>query len=256
MVVIEYRPSAKAKKKKPHIMLVGKGVMYDTGGLNLKISGSMPGMKSDMGGSAAVVEAAYLLASSGCTRPITAIVGLVENAIGRDAYRPDDILSMHSGLTVEINNTDAEGRLVLADAMSYGYDTYKPDLAIEAATLTGAQMVATGVKHAAVMSNSHDLERFAVDTGKLTGDLLYALPFGPEFHAREFKSEVADMKNSVKSRMNASSSCAAYFVYAHIQGKAGDWLHIDIAGPSFIGERGTGFGVHALSRLSQNYKPD
>ena len=161
---------------------------------------------------------------------------------------------MHSGLTVEIDNTDAEGRLLLGDAVSYVGRKYKPDVIIDAATLTGAQLISTGVRHAAIVSNRAGLEHSAFEAGRLTGDLAWPLPFAPEFYQEEFKSTVADMKNSVKNRMNAQSSCAAQFVYRHIQDLDIPWLHIDIAGPAHRVERGTGFGVGLVSELVANLK--
>lgn len=251
VVILEYTPKTKAKKT---VLLVGKGVTYDTGGLSLKISGAMCEMKSDMGGSAAVLGAFEMLVASGSKHKIIAIVGLVENAIGPDAYRNDDILTMHSGKTVEINNTDAEGRLVLADCLSYGCRTYKPDLAIEAATLTGAQLVATGIRHAAVVTNERSVLNLAEKASCISGDLVSPLPFAPEFFQEEFSSKVADMRNSVKNRMNAQSSCAAQFIYSHIDDLKVSWAHIDLAGPSFVSSRATGYGVGLISEMVHLYE--
>lgn len=242
-----------SSKAKDTVVLGGKGVTYDTGGLSLKIQGSMVGMKCDMGGAAAVLGAFEVLAAAKLPVKVVAIVGLVENAIGPDAYRPDDILSMHSGKTVEINNTDAEGRLVLADCMSYAIRKYKPSLAVNAATLTGAQLVATGNAHASVIANTDKGESVALKASKTSGDLVCSLPFAPEFLQKEFSSEVADMCNSVKNRMNAQTSCAAQFIYSHIEDCKVDWVHIDLAGPAFIGSRGTGFGVGLMVEMVDKY---
>ncbi|MFW7377424.1 MAG: M17 family metallopeptidase [Oligoflexus sp.] len=248
VVILDYQP-AKAKKGK-HFALIGKGVTYDTGGLSLKVQGSMVGMKMDLGGAAAVIGAFKALVDAKCHHRVTACVGLVENAIGPEAYKPDDILIMHSGKSVEINNTDAEGRLVLADCASYIGRNYKPQVIIDAATLTGAQLVATGLQHAAVVSNDDELEQRALQAGKRSGDLVSPLPFAPEFFEEEFKSFIADMKNSVKNRMNAQSSCAAQFIYSHIADLPVKWLHIDLAGPSStLNGLATGFGVGLMSQL-------
>ncbi len=251
LTVLEYKP----RGAKVTIVLVGKGVCYDTGGLSLKISGSMVSMKSDMAGAAAVVGAFEALVKNKVKAHIIVGIGMAENAIGPDAQRPDDIVRLHSGKTVEINNTDAEGRLILADALSYLCRQHKPDVAIDAATLTGAQLMATGKQIAAIFCNDDKLEKLAIEVGKHTGDLVCALPFCPEFFMDEFKSEVADMLNSVKDRMNAPSSCAAQFIHAHIEDVSMQWLHIDLAGPSFVANRATGFGVpliHGLvSRLAE-----
>jgi probable aminopeptidase NPEPL1 len=247
MLILDYKPP-KAKKT---IALIGKGVTYDTGGLNLKISGAMCGMKSDMGGAATMVGALTVAAKTGAKHRIVACVGLVENAIGPTAYKPDDVITMHSGKTVEINNTDAEGRLVLADCVSYAARRFKPDLIIEAATLTGAQMVATGSLHAGLITNRDELDTWVVAAGKDTGDLVAPLPFAPELFQDEFQSQIADMKNSVKNRANAQSSCAAQFVYAHIDDLNIPWVHIDMAGPSVCGQNlATGYGIGLVAALA------
>jgi probable aminopeptidase NPEPL1 len=244
MLVLRYAPP----KSKRRIALVGKGIVYDTGGLSLKPTTGMYGMKFDMAGAAGCVGATLALASTGFRDEIVCFAALAENAIGPEAYRPDDILPMHSGKTVEINNTDAEGRLLLADGVSYAARKHKPDVIVDMATLTGAQLVATGLLHAAVVSNRGGLEAAAVRAGRESGDLTHPLPFAPEVFQTEFKSEVADMRNSVADRMNAQSSCAAQFVYSHIQDLDVPWLHVDIAGPSGKG-RATGYGVALLARL-------
>lgn len=249
LLILDYKPT----KSQATIALGGKGVTYDTGGLSLKISGSMVGMKSDMGGAAAVLGAFLTLVASKPQCRIVAGFGLVENAIGPESYKNDDIINMHSGKTVEINNTDAEGRVVLADVMSYLGRKFKPDLMINAATLTGAQMVATGLQHAGMVSNQVKSEALAIKAGYESGDLVAPLPFAPEFFKSEFASQVADMKNSVKNRMNAQSSCAAQFIYNHIEDLDIPWIHIDLAGPSFSGELATGFGVGLIERIVRNF---
>ncbi|NRA66625.1 MAG: leucyl aminopeptidase family protein [Pseudobacteriovorax sp.] len=250
LITAEYSPRGSKKT----ILLVGKGLTYDSGGLSLKISGGMVGMKSDMGGAAAVLGAFKTLVETKVKYKVILIIGAVENAIGPDAYRNDDILTMHSGKTVEVNNTDAEGRIVLADCMSYGCRKYKPDLVIDAATLTGAQMIATGINHAGVVSNRDDVEDLAVKVGKSTGDLVAPLPFAPEFYKEELKSVVADMRNSVKNRMNAQTSCAAQFIYNHVEDLDIPWLHIDLAGPSTTPSGlGSGYGVSLIANIANQY---
>lgn len=233
-------------KKGRHIALVGKGVTYDTGGLHIKMRGAMETMKADMGGSAAVLGAFATLARFGAPCKVTLVMCLAENAIGPAAYKPDDVVTMHSGKTVEINNTDAEGRLLLADGCSYAARVLKADTVVDAATLTGAQGIATGNLHAAVVSNDEGLEQALLAAGKASGDLCWPLPFAPEFYRSEFISPIADMRNSVKNRANAQSSCAAEFVHWNLDGQAVRWGHIDLAYPAFRGERGTGFGVALL----------
>jgi leucyl aminopeptidase len=137
----------------------------------------------------------------------------------------DDILTLHSKKTVEINNTDAEGRLLLADGTSYAARELGADVVLDAATLTGAQLIATGDLHGAVVSNDEELERILVEAGRTTGDLTHPLPFAPELYKPEFKTPYADMRNSVKNRNNAQSSCAAQFVYWHIEDLDVRWGH-------------------------------
>lgn len=248
MVVATYEPPHEGKGKQLHVALVGKGVTYDTGGLHIKARGFMEGMKCDMGGAAAVLGAFRVLVQNECRHRVTLILCMAENAIGPDSYKPDDILTMHSGKTVEINNTDAEGRLLLADGVSYATHTLGADVVFDAATLTGAQLISTGTLHAAIVSNDAELEQTVVEAGRRSGDLAHPLPFAPELFKKEFKSKVADMCNSVKNRMNAQSACAAQFVYWHMEDARARWCHVDLAGPAFPDGRGTGYGVALLAR--------
>jgi probable aminopeptidase NPEPL1 len=240
LVVLEYTPP---KKPRRTVALVGKGIIYDTGGLDLKVGGSMPQMKCDMSGAAAVLGSFLVLAQTGCPDKVVALCCMAENAIGPASYRSDDILTFHSGKTVEINNTDAEGRLVLADGVSYAARDMKADLVVDIATLTGAARICTGNATSCTISNREGVERLSVECGRQVGDLTFPLLFVPEFFKAEFASKVADMKNSVKDRMNAQSSAAGQFIYNHIEDLDRPWLHLDIAGPAFRGERGQAHGV-------------
>ncbi|KAJ8600217.1 hypothetical protein CTAYLR_001930 [Chrysophaeum taylorii] len=239
--------------------LVGKGIVYDTGGLALKSKEGMCGMKADLGGAAAVLSAFEAAVTTGSYAPYTALHCLLcvaENAIGPKAVRNDDILVSLSGKSIEINNTDAEGRLVLADGVAYASTPGRFDepvaLVLEAATLTGAQMVSTGKRIAALCCDDDEIEARAVAAGLASGDLARPLPFIPEWHKLEFKSAVADMKNSVKDRLNAQCSCAATFIYQHRHADyAGAWLHVDLAGPAFNNDRATGYGVALILALLQ-----
>lgn len=229
---------------------VGKGIVYDTGGLSLKDRTSMPGMKGDMAGAAAVLSAFEAAVRLGVDYRVVAVLCLAENAVGPDATRPDDILVLRSGKTVEVNNTDAEGRLVLADGLHWAVTRYQPDIAVDIATLTGAALMATGRVHAAIYTNNEAVERAAVAAGLRAGEPVHPLLYAPELHRRELRSAFADMKNSVKDRMNAQSSCAAQFIANHLPEDAPDWLHVDMAGPASDGEgRGTGYGVGLLLEL-------
>ncbi len=239
LLLLKYSPPG----AKQLAALIGKGIVYDTGGLSIKSSVGMYGMKGDMGGASGVVGAALALAAAGHKQAFVCAAALAENAVGPDSYRPGDILEMHSGKTVEINNTDAEGRLVVGDALSFVARTMKPDVLIDMATLTGAQLVATGYRHASIVSNRAGLEALAVKAGQACGDMTHPLPFSPELYQKEFASKIADMRNSVADRMNAQTSCAAQFIYSHIEDLDLPWLHVDMAGPSEMAGRGTGYGV-------------
>jgi len=251
LLILQYKP----KGAKRTYGIVGKGVMYDTGGLNIKTGGHMYGMKCDMGGAAAAVGGFFALAASGFKEAVVCAAGLVENAVGPDSYRPDDILDMHSGHTVEINNTDAEGRLVLGDACSYVSRKFKPAFVMDLATLTGAQLIATGHRHAGIVTNRAGLECATMAAGRSSGDLVFPMPFAPEFYQNEFRSKVADMRNSVADRMNAQSACAGQFVYSHIDDLDQPWLHVDLAGPAFRDGRATGYGVALIADLLDRVRP-
>jgi len=161
------------------------------------------------------------------------------------------VITMYSGKTVEINNTDAEGRLVLADGVSYAARDLGATTIVDMATLTGAQGVATGKNHAALVCNSAKLEAKLVAAGSASGELLHPLPYAPELHMGEFKSSTADMKNSVKDRSNAQASCAASFIAANLPSDYdGEWAHIDMAAPAQTSDKkSTGFGVAVLLEL-------
>eukprot|EP00531_Pseudo-nitzschia_arenysensis_P003845 CAMPEP_0116151396 /NCGR_PEP_ID=MMETSP0329-20121206/20073_1 /TAXON_ID=697910 /ORGANISM="Pseudo-nitzschia arenysensis, Strain B593" /LENGTH=507 /DNA_ID=CAMNT_0003648003 /DNA_START=266 /DNA_END=1792 /DNA_ORIENTATION=- len=227
------------------VALVGKGILYDTGGLSLKPKTGMCGMKHDMGGAAGLLGGFFSAVDLGVNKKVHCLLCMAENAIGPTAFRNDDILSMYSGKTVEVNNCDAEGRLVLGDGVAHATKHIENlDLVVDMATLTGAQLVATGKKHAGILSNKEAVEERAVSCGMHSGDLCYPLLYLPELLMDEFKSEVADMKNSVKDRGNAQTSCAGHFIESHLdESYEGGWLHVDMAGPGSNGERGTGYGV-------------
>jgi len=246
LVALEYAPAEPTAR----VAWVGKGIVYDTGGLSIKGKTGMPGMKGDMGGAAAVLGAFRAAALAQVDYAVTAILCLAENAVGPDSIRPDDVLEMRSGRTVEVNNTDAEGRLVLADGVAWACEQGPLDLLVDVATLTGAALVATGKVHAALYCNDAEVEAHAVVVGRAIGEPCHPLPYAPELFRKEFKSAVADMKNSVKDRANAQSSCAGQFVGNHLPEEAPRWLHIDIAGPAWgANGRGTGFGVGLLFAL-------
>mmetsp|Transcript_22209 Transcript_22209/g.37615 ORF Transcript_22209/g.37615 Transcript_22209/m.37615 type:complete len:513 (-) Transcript_22209:236-1774(-) len=263
LAILSYTPKSPEAASRQSVCMVGKGIVFDTGGLSIKSKEGMPGMKGDMGGSAGILCAwKALVENSEChvngssnTRPIHALLCLAENSVGPDATRPDDVHVFYSGKTVEINNTDAEGRLVLGDGCAYAARHLNPSHIIDMATLTGAQGVATGQRHGAVYTNDDDFEQLAIRMGKFSGDLVHPIPYAPEFFVPEFASSVADMKNSVACRSNAQSSCAGQFIGNHIEeflDEGGKWMHIDMAYPSHIGPRATGYGVALLYCVVRN----
>ncbi len=228
---------------------VGKGIVYDTGGLSLKGKFDMPGMKTDMGGAAAVLGAFAAAVRLGVPRRIDAVLCLAENAIGPAALKPDDVFRLYSGKSVEVNNTDAEGRLVLADGVAFAARDLGARVICDLATLTGAQLVSTGKLIAAIVTNDEALELAARHGGRRVGEPVHPLPFAPELFRAEFHSPIADLRNSVKDRANAQSSCAAQFIAESLDLDAVRWLHVDLAGPAVSRDRGTGFGVGLLLAL-------
>ncbi|XP_026477773.1 probable aminopeptidase NPEPL1 [Ctenocephalides felis] len=233
---------------------VGKGITYDTGGLSIKSKTGMPGMKRDCGGAAAILGGFYAAVKNGFKQNLHAVFCLAENSVGPNATRPDDVHTLYSGRTVEINNTDAEGRLVLADGVAYANKDLKADIILDMATLTGAQGIATGAYHGAVLTNSQEWEVGCVAAGKSCADLVFPIPFTPELHFSQFDSVIADMKNSVADRENALSSCAGLFIMAQLGFDfPGVWMHVDMAYPVSCGERGTGYGVAFLCTLFGKY---
>lgn len=257
LVILSYEPpSSKGNKS---IAMVGKGIVFDTGGTQIKTKAGMPGMKRDMGGAASVLASFLSLVRSGTVQnqPLHAILCLAENSVASHAMRPDDVICMHSGKTVEINNTDAEGRLVLSDGVSHASHHLNPQVIIDMATLTGAQGMATGKYFGALYCNDEELEQVAVKAGKASGDLCHAMPYAPEFFRPEYSSAVADMKNSVADRANAQVSCAGQFIGNHMDSyleNGGKWVHIDMAYCVFDkrDERATGYGVGLLYSMVQS----
>nr|XP_002131747.1 probable aminopeptidase NPEPL1 [Ciona intestinalis] len=248
LVVLSHCPPDATKT----IAWCGKGIVYDTGGLSIKGKTTMPGMKRDCGGAAAILASFRSAVKRGFKQNLHAVLCLAENAVGPVATRPDDIHILYSGRSVEINNTDAEGRLVLGDGVAYASKDLKADIILDMATLTGAQGVSTGKYHAAVLTNDEIWEAASVAAGKASGDLAFPLVYCPELHFPEFNSAVADMKNSVADRSNAQSSCAGLFIGSHLMGAfnfSGTWVHVDMASPVHSGERATGYGVALLMVL-------
>jgi len=243
--VLEYKP-ANAINKKPYV-LVGKGVTYDTGGLSLKPSGSMTIMKSDMGGAAAVAGLFTAVAKSKLPLYLVGLIPATDNRPGGNAITPGDVISISDGTTVEVLNTDAEGRLILADALVYA-KKYKPELVIDLATLTGAAVMSLGKEGAAVMGNVDEAQMLALkEAGNQTYERLVEFPLWDEYRD-QLKSDIADLKN-IGGRM-AGAITAGMFLK---QFTDYPWIHLDIAGTAYLespdhykGKNGTGAGVRLL----------
>lgn len=254
LVVLRYEGG---RKDAPPLAFVGKGVVFDTGGISIKGAASMEDMKGDMGGAAAVVGLFHALAARRARVNAVGVVGLVENMPDGRSYRPGDILRTMSGKTVEVVNTDAEGRLVLADALWYTQDRFKPRVMIDLATLTGAMLVALGHGMGGLFSNTESLIAELHAAGRETGEPLWHMPLAP-YYEKLIESRFADLKNS--GGRKGGSSTAAHFLQ-HFVGDV-PWAHLDIAGVAFgtpasetNASWATGFGVALLDRfIRDNYE--
>ena len=216
------------KKKKP-IAFIGKGVSFDTGGVSLKPSNGMEEMKYDMGGSGVVIGLMKTLAMRKAKVNAIGVVGLVENHIGSNAQRPSDVVKSYSGQTIEVLNTDAEGRLVLADALWYTQEQYKPELMIDLATLTGAIIVALGDEYAGLFSNNDKLSKQLEASGVIEGEKLWRLPLNEKYN-KMLNSPIADMQNITNGR-GPGSITAAQFLQRFVNKVP--WAHLDIAGTTW-----------------------
>jgi len=255
LVVMQWNggPSSKNKKTGKPLALIGKGVCFDTGGISLKPGNALAGMKGDMAGAAAVTGTMMALAARKAKVNVVGVIGLVENMPDGAAIRPDDVLTSLSGQTIEVLNTDAEGRLVLADALTYTQRRFKPKLVIDLATLTGAIVATLGFEHAGIFSNDDELVRRVQAAGRYTGERVWQLPLDP-FYDKMIRSKIADMKNIGGS--NSGAITAAQFLQRFVE-KDTPWAHLDIAGVAWqdgeqkptIPSWGTGWGVRLLNRL-------
>jgi leucyl aminopeptidase len=237
---------------KEPIAFVGKGVTFDTGGISIKPAAGMEDMKWDMGGAGAVAGAMKALAARKANAHVIGVCGLVENMPSGTATRPGDVVTSMSGQTIEVINTDAEGRLVLCDALTWVQRRYKPKTIVDLATLTGAMIIALGHEHGGLFSNSDELADQLLAAGKSAGDLLWRLPLGDAYD-KLIDSPIADMKN-VGPR-DAGSISAAQFLLRYIE-EGVRWAHLDIAGmvwaakPGALWDKGaTGYGVRLLDRF-------
>ncbi len=253
MIVLEHGATAR-RKQTGTLALIGKGITFDSGGLSLKTAAGMLEMKHDMSGAATVFGAMRAIALLDLPIHVVGVIAAAENMPSHMAYRPSDIIETSSGQTVEIVNTDAEGRLVLADALDYATKTFKPDAMIDVATLTGAAMLAFGPWATAGLGNDDALLDELRVAGEATGETVWPMPL-LEVHTKAMRSKVADWKNS--GGRDAGISTAGAF----LQGFVGDtpWIHLDIAGSGMTGAQtplhiggGTGVGVRLLTEWARN----
>jgi leucyl aminopeptidase len=248
LIVLRYEGGGSGKT----LGLVGKGVTFDTGGISLKSAPGMQEMKMDMSGAAAVLEAVGAIAELGLEIELIAVVPSTENMPSGTAIKPGDIITQYNGKTVEVNNTDAEGRLILADALAYAIELGAEQI-VDIATLTGAVMIALGSSYAAVISNDNELAAEVEQVGRETGELVWRLPLHPEYKAL-MKGTVADLTNAAAKR-KAGTITAASFLEEFV-GET-PWAHVDIAGTAwdvgraYTGNDANGFGVRLLTALAR-----
>lgn len=255
LVIMKWNGLGKKSKEAP-LAFVGKGVTFDTGGISIKPSGGMEEMKWDMGGAGVVIGLMKALAGRKAKVNAVGVVGLVENMPSGTAQRPGDVVKSYSGQTIEVLNTDAEGRLVLADALWYTQKHFKPKFIVDLATLTGAIVVALGTSRAGLFSNDDKLAEQIFKTGSKIGEDVWRLPLA-EVYDKQINSDIADMQNIGKDR-EAGSITAAQFLQRFVNNVP--WAHLDIAGVAWskkdselAPKGGTGYGVRLLNRLVADY---
>lgn len=232
------------------VAFIGKGVCFDTGGLNIKNADGMKLMYLDKHGACSVFSAFQAIVEEGIKVNVTCSMGFVENFLSANSYRPSDIIKSRKGITVEIGNTDAEGRLVLADCMHWTQEKFKVDVMIEESTLTGAMISALGARFAGVFSNDDTLVGDLVKAGKQTGEEVWHMPV-VEYHHDLMKNNFADC-TSHPMKPEAGSSQAAAFLEKFVE-KDVKWCHMDIAGTSIVAAEGTGYGSKILLQYVRNY---
>ncbi|MBU6499702.1 MAG: leucyl aminopeptidase, partial [Rhodospirillales bacterium] len=251
MVVMHWKGAPAGRKQDKPLCFVGKGVTFDTGGISIKPAGGMEDMKWDMAGAGAVIGLMAALAGRRAKVDAIGLVGLVENMPSGSAQRPGDVVRTYSGQTVEVINTDAEGRLVLADVLWYAQQKFDPRFMIDLATLTGAIIIGLGHEHAGCFSNDDELCARLLAAGEASGEKLWRMPLGAGYD-KQIKSDIADMKN-VGGRPGGASTAAA-FIQRFVNARP--WAHLDIAGMAWSSKDApttpkgaTAFGVRLLDRL-------
>jgi leucyl aminopeptidase len=254
MVVMQWNGAGGRKARKP-LVFVGKGVTFDTGGISIKPASGMEDMKWDMAGAGAVVGLMAALAGRKAKADVVGLVGLVENMPSGSAQRPGDVVTSYSGQTIEVLNTDAEGRLVLADVLWYAQEKFDPAFMVDLATLTGAVIVALGQEHGGMFSNDEDLAQKLAGAGIATGEKVWRMPLGDAYD-KAIKSDIADMKN-IGGR-HGSAIIAAQFIQRFVNNKP--WAHLDIAGMAWsskdaacVPKGATAYGIRLLDRLIRDH---
>jgi leucyl aminopeptidase len=257
MIALEYRPKAglgylpKGAKPIRPLLVVGKGITFDSGGISIKPADKMGRMVYDKSGAVNVLGIMYAVAKLELAAPVVGILSAAENILGGTSYRPGDLLRMYNGVTVEVTNTDAEGRLVLGDALAWGIETYKPSAVVDMATLTGGVIVALGKTMAGAMGNDDDLMKELSAAAETAGEKLWRLPLGDE-HRDLLKSDTADIVNSA-GRDASPLQGAAFLSHFIPQDKPVPWAHLDIAGVAdaekdlpYYAKGPTGWGVRTI----------
>lgn len=251
-ILMEYKGNPTSKE---HTVIIGKGVTYDTGGLNLKPTGGMETMKCDMAGAAACFGAILAVSNLGLKVNVTAVIPTTENSIDSNSFKPGDVYKSYLGKTVEMMNSDAEGRLILADALAYAVKKLKPSCLIDLATLTGAIEIALGAEATGLMSTDDQLAEKLMQAGAATYERLWRMPLYDEYKEK-LKSDIADLKSW--NGRSASSSVAATFLRAFVD-ESIPWAHLDIAGTAYVTEAkkyqskyATGVGVRLLVEFFEN----
>lgn len=249
-IIMEYKP-ANAKR---HVGLVGKGITFDTGGLNIKTAGMLQ-MKCDMAGAAAVLGAMQLIADLDLPVQVTAIVPACENSVDANSFLPSDVIQSYAGHSIEIIDTDAEGRLILADGLSYLIKNYKPDTVIDLATLTGSVVGTLGYECAGLFTNNDELSKKLQDSGNIIGERLWQLPLW-DAYTPDIESEIADVKNYSGKPVAGAISAAKFLEF--FTDKHTSWAHLDIAGVAFGDsefaktKHATAYGVHLITNYIEN----
>ncbi|HMD54768.1 MAG TPA: leucyl aminopeptidase family protein, partial [Phycisphaerae bacterium] len=258
LVFLEYVPSGRTAHKLKTFAVTGKAVTFDTGGISIKPAQDMGGMKYDKCGGTVVLGVLKAAAALKLPHRVIGVIPIAENSVGSRAYRPGDIIRMYNGKTVDVSNTDAEGRLILADAMSYACEKYQPDVLIDLATLTGGVVVALGSVYAGLFSSDDKLAADLIAAGEHTGEWLWRLPLH-ERYRKLLDAPHADISNS--GGREAHPIQGGMFLREFVPAKI-KWAHLDIAGVAnqkkdfryWRGENASGFGVRLLIRYLQQYK--